>query len=145
MRKLVRIFTQTTMALLLSLGLIVPAFALPVIAGEEPCAHCLVIKQEQERPQPSCCSEEEPPRESSRTPCQDHDCECPGCPTRSVPPSPVLGILPPLPLMLGTSGAMIFSPDLGPEFEQLNEAPPSPPPRQGLTTCETGTGPSADS
>ena len=129
MTRALKLVSQLTMALLLSLGLILPsgAFGLAAPEGESECMTCLVPSGD-EASEAFCCGSEEG---EPCGPCEDSDCECPYCPKHPSPASALMGVLSPAAMTHAGVARSLFSPNTGLGFEKIVILPPLPPPRVG--------------
>ena len=131
MNKTLRTTLNLAMAWLLSLGLLVPATALPKSPApatpEEGCPFCVEIEEDLSCCEDSCCEPEE--SEVPEPPCDGNDCQCPDCPGPAPSPVPLSAIL-----FSGShsglpGGHFVFSPAIGPEAKPWDDSPSPPPPR----------------
>lgn len=119
---------RLTMAFVLSLSFVLPANAVFLMSDEVACPTCVSELDEADAVM-GCCSESDEDAPAPRTPCQEGDCQCPDCPFCPPHVAPLIGVFTQLMPATSVRGHSLFSPNMGLEFEMLNEAPPLPPPR----------------
>jgi hypothetical protein len=117
MRRASLYLLQLTMALGLSLALVVPMSALTVgvPAQISECDSCT-----------SCC-----PSEEENAPCEPSWCDCPDCPCGIIAKAPLTAVIfRPMPIEASADPSLL-APDFVGKFELVNIRPPVPPPRVG--------------
>ncbi|MDB4615301.1 hypothetical protein OAG80_02560 [Akkermansiaceae bacterium] len=117
MKRVPHFLLQLTMALGLSLALVVPMSALTVEvpAQVSECDSCT-----------SCC-----PSEEENAPCEPFECDCPDCPCGVIAKAPLTAVIfRPMPIAASAVPSLLV-PDLMGKIELVNIRPPVPPPRVG--------------